>query len=398
MKIREIVFNNFRSFRGEHRISFVNPVTQEVNPVTVLAGSNGSGKTTVLTAIEDLLGYVMEPNKPSELLREAMADDSFIGMEIELSAQDLSETQGTASDTTEQHTADTELRAIEVLYIAVGIQDLAPKGFEIHKQHLVCQLRELVARRDSPREVRRGWKMNRKFANVGKRFQNAVSRMHKGASPLAGGLLLFPHDRRLELISGGPIEPPPEERQWRFHFSSSNRWQGSLEQFWVWQNYLDLEADGEGSNHLAKFVDSVKYTLGEDRTITVRQGRVRVAPDVRRSSNTNDGDKVLGPKWLEPGVRLDQLPSGEQQVLLLFGELARRRRPGAVIAIDEIENSLHPTLQRLVMWNLHQIARDWDAQIIVTTHSLEVIHAVRGSAFVNLDYPDDRFDLPVADL
>jgi predicted ATPase len=97
----------------------------------------------------------------------------------------------------------------------------------------------------------------------------------------------------------------------------------------------------------------------------------------------------------EASVRLDQLPSGEQQLLLLFGELARRRRKGAVIAIDEIENSLHPTLQRVVMWNLNRLAREWDAQVIVTTHSLEVINTVRGGALINFDYPEDRFNLPI---
>ena len=97
-------------------------------------------------------------------------------------------------------------------------------------------------------------------------------------------------------------------------------------------------------------------------------------------------------------IQLDQLPSGEQQTLLLFGELARRRRPGVVIAIDEVENSLHPTLQRQVMGNLHAIAREWDAQVIVATHSLEVIHSVRGGAFINLDFPEDRFDLPVVEV
>ena len=49
------------------------------------------------------------------------------------------------------------------------------------------------------------------------------------------------------------------------------------------------------------------------------------------------------------------------------------------------------------MWNLHRIAREWDAQVIVATHSLEVINTVRGGAFINLDYPEDRFDLPVPD-
>ena len=29
------------------------------------------------------------------------------------------------------------------------------------------------------------------------------------------------------------------------------------------------------------------------------------------------------------------------------------------------------------------------------THSLEVINSVRGGAFINLDFPEDRFNLPV---
>ena len=32
MRIREIVFNNVRSFRGERRISFVDPDTNQVRP------------------------------------------------------------------------------------------------------------------------------------------------------------------------------------------------------------------------------------------------------------------------------------------------------------------------------------------------------------------------------
>ena len=93
-------------------------------------------------------------------------------------------------------------------------------------------------------------------------------------------------------------------------------------------------------------------------------------------------------KTARPQVRLDQLPSGEQQCLLLFGELARRRRPGAVIAIDEPEISLHPTLQRLVAHRLREFAREWDAQVILATHSLKVLRAVHESERINLDQLD----------
>jgi predicted ATPase len=87
-------------------------------------------------------------------------------------------------------------------------------------------------------------------------------------------------------------------------------------------------------------------------------------------------------------VRLDQLPSGEQQCLFLLGELARRRRLGAIIAVDEPETSLHPTLQRLLLYQLRKLAREWDCQLILATHSLEVLRSVHESQRVNLDHLD----------
>jgi predicted ATPase len=75
-------------------------------------------------------------------------------------------------------------------------------------------------------------------------------------------------------------------------------------------------------------------------------------------------------------------------VLLLFGELARRRRKGAVLMIDEPEISLHPTLQRQVVHQLRQFAREWDMQVILATHSLEVLRAVHESERILLDQLD----------
>ncbi|PIY35482.1 MAG: hypothetical protein COZ06_38120, partial [Armatimonadetes bacterium CG_4_10_14_3_um_filter_66_18] len=58
MKLRELIFNDFRCFRGERVISFVDPLTDEPRPMTVIVGTNGTGKTTVLEAIEGLLRYL----------------------------------------------------------------------------------------------------------------------------------------------------------------------------------------------------------------------------------------------------------------------------------------------------------------------------------------------------
>lgn len=343
MKIREIVVQDFRAFRGERRISFVDPVTDTVRPVTVLAGANGCGKTTLLDTIEAVLSFTLKLQKPSNLIKE-IQKDSLVCLTVELAPQELPlEVRSTLP-------AD---NFPEIVTIAVGNMELAPHP-------IVDALRRTIAA------------------------------MQQQRLPLHGGLLYFPYNRKLEVTRGGKISEPDLEKMlgWVFRWTPSAKWEGSLEELWTWKNYLDLEsfkANGvDGRKNLASFVESVESVLGENRRITVSEGRVRVPIHW-----TQDGER--------PQVRLDQLPSGEQQVLLLFGELARRRREGAVIMIDEVENSLHPTLQRLVMWNLRRLAREWDAQVIVTTHSREIISTATGGAFINLDYPESRFDLPLSE-
>jgi len=56
--------------------------------------------------------------------------------------------------------------------------------------------------------------------------------------------------------------------------------------------------------------------------------------------------------------------------------------------IDEPEISLHPTLQRQVVHQLRRFARDWEMQVILATHSLEVLRAVHESERISLDQLD----------
>jgi len=370
MRIREILFHDFRSFRGERRVSFVDPLTNAVRPVSVLAGSNGSGKTTLLEALEALLSLLLNPDKqPPKLINEVL-ESGLIVLTLEVSDADFA---GRARDFGSAPAGKSDL-----LRIGVGKRELVSAELLLPESNRLCLISE-------PGNGRR---TDKYMGMMTVSLRHAALDMQRDKADLHGGFIYFPYDRQLGVIAGGAIEPPPIEHDWLVRYSSANRWKGSLEQLWVWQNYLDLEQQAKGesqSGNLRRFVTAVEEVLGAGRAISVDEGRVQVP-----ASWSQDRD----PRVL---LRLDQLPSGEQQVLLLFGELARRRRSGALIAIDEVENCLHPTLQRLVMWNLNRIAREWDAQIIVATHSLEVIRSVRGSAFINLDYPEDRFDLPAPD-
>lgn len=358
MRIREIVFKDFRSFRGERRISFVDPLTDAVRPVTVLAGSNGCGKTTVLDTIEAMLAEATKPKLRYQDIIKGARQTGLIRLTLGFSHDNL-----LLPPPSKDIPDALRKRKPETVTLSVGRKDLDPDDVDGGMVNQLVQFHQLPA--------------------LGT-LSDSVRLMNEGEASCHGGILYFPHNRRLTVTTGGPIEPPKETQEWLFRLTPHDKWQGSLEHLWVWQNYLDLEQGSQGRQHLEPFVKSVETVLGRDRRITISKGRVQVPVAWKQNGE-------------RPPVRLDQLPSGEQQVLLLFGELARRRRRGAVIMIDEVENSLHPTLQRLVMSNLHRLAREWDAQVIVATHSLEVIHTVRGGAFINLDYPEDRFDLAVSD-
>ncbi|MEW5987962.1 MAG: AAA family ATPase [Chloroflexota bacterium] len=346
MRIREIVFRDFRSFRGEKRISFVDPLTDTVRPMTVIAGTNGSGKTTILDSIEALLKLVM--GSEEKLIHEAM-QSGLIWLELELFAPDR------------LHTAN----AIpsESQHILAGRGDLV--SAKLRENGLTMVLARYSGSVNVPLVT----------PFLVEELYDAVTKMYEDESKLYGGLLYLPYDRQMGVAKGGPIQQPPPPKGpaslWITRLSPSDYWEGGLEQFWVWQNYLDLER-GERRANLGRFVSTVERILGEGRPITVRDGRVTVPVAWKQNGNTHL-------------VRLDQLPSGEQQVLLLFGELARRRRPGAVIAIDEPEKSLHPSLQRLVVHQLRRIAQEWDAQVILATHSLEILRSVHESEIIFLD-------------
>jgi energy-coupling factor transporter ATP-binding protein EcfA2 len=334
MRIRNILFEDFRCFRGRRIISFIDPLTERVRDVTVIAGTNGSGKTTILDAIEALLGRLLDGG-PSPLLREAERD-GLIWMNVELTREDLYDKPAAVPVGREP---------AQILPIAVGregkIDAAGPDIPEVQDGHGPVGGRTAL---DNARPLRA-------------RLKRAVSLYDDAAQEACGGIIYFPDRRWLGSVDSGPIEPPPPRKDWLWRYSSADAWHGSLEQLWVWQNYLDLE-EGSPRKNLKSFVESTEYILGEGRHITIEKGRVWV-------------DTPWGSR-----VHLQELPSGEQQMALFFGELARQRRKGGVLLIDEPEISLHPTLQRQFVFALRKFILEWDMQLIMATHSLEIIRSV----------------------
>ncbi len=351
MKVRKVLFKNFRNFRGLKEISFVDPLTNEPRPLTVLVGSNGTGKTTILDSIEGMLMQIFAygfPQVKTPIIREAL-EKGYIGLEIQLTADDLNGFQPQSL----------------LFRLGVGRLDELHSLSQTEKPDWEWVL-------DEQGEFRTSFGRN---LETGYRLYQMALAMNEGRVQVFGGLIYFPHYRNLlPRLEGGPIQPPPQQKLWLYRFEPSSSWQGSLEQFLVWQNYLDLEAGNVNRDNLSRFLTLIRDVLGKEREIIIKQGRVLVRPSWAIEEGADE--------W----VRIDQLPSGEQQVFYLFGELARQLRKGAIVMIDEPEISLHPTLQRLVVHKLRQLAEEWDLQIILATHSLEIVRAVSRYEVVNLDY------------
>lgn len=339
MKIREIRVENFRNFGpGSRSVKFYDEPTGLVRPLSVLVGSNGCGKTTLLELIASLVESAAEGTRfkgHTGLLSLALYGRRIANISLAVSL-DRSE--------------------------AEHAQQLS-EGFNIGVAPTPS---------DNPRDII--WTRHQSVNEVLRRPPGVavwlgawVERMLL-EEQLRGGVIYLPHNRWVERRQQGVIAPPGRNLAWVSRFSASGAWEGSLAQFWVWQNYLDLEQGREGRPNLAPFVETIEAILGRGRRLFIRKGVVLIErPDV--------GDAVSP----------DALPSGEQQILTIFGELARMMRPGAVILIDEVEISLHPALQRAVLFHLRQLAAKYDLQIIVTTHSMEIVAAVAPEEVINLD-------------
>ncbi|MBI5490529.1 MAG: ATP-binding protein [Deltaproteobacteria bacterium] len=330
----------------------------------VLIGSNGSGKTTLIEVIAGLLDMASSGGARPEILGQV----GLAALTLELGPGDA----GWSLDGTPGPAQGTGAASVShELMIAFGLQ----RCFERSDAPIPTKAGRL--RVFVQHDGHEKWEMRGPAA----RFPDQTQAMAAGRLPMAGGYLYFPSDRVLRSRAGGPIAAPPPDQRWGVRFASTDRWEGSLEQHWVWLNYLDLERAqrGESAAGLPDSIALLQQALGPGRRVSVREGRIRVTTP-----------------WLEaegrPGdVLLDELPSGERQCAILFGEIARRRRPGAVLLIDEPEISLHATLQRHLLGSLRDLSRSLDMQVVLATHSAEIVRSVTPADVLSLDYPDHQF-------
>ncbi|MBI3764084.1 MAG: AAA family ATPase, partial [Chloroflexi bacterium] len=108
----------------------------------------------------------------------------------------------------------------------------------------------------------------------------------------------------------------------------------------------------------------------------------RFAGSARGEAGTTSSDQTRGARGLDPAFIKELEAAG-------LIEITRRIVPGSVILIDEPEISLHPTWQRGLVAALDKIIEQYDAQVIMATHSLEIATSVMPHEVISLSELDE---------
>ncbi len=328
MKIQRLFLRNVRNIK-ELDLDFRDPVTGKPMSRIVLAGANGSGKTTILECIfglvrslelsEHQIPYLEQGNGSARLVllpSEKSKDPWTILFNMTLTSEEYD--KGYGSYLAWEYHGDNYgfVRNDGGSINDLQLGDLSPSG------HTLQEL----------------------------------------------SLLYLTDDRRLLPATSGPIAPE-EENPWVYRYGPSDQWKGSVESYLVWQNYLDLEDRDKGlkADRFRHVTEVVNHILEQKRILGVERGRVVVEVNGKQRHG------------------LDDLSSGERQLLLLLVEISRRIKPGGIVMIDEPEISLHPAWQRGLMAALDKIIEQYNAQVILATHSLEIATSVMPHEVISLN-------------
>ncbi|NJN93376.1 MAG: ATP-binding protein [Anaerolineales bacterium] len=166
-------------------------------------------------------------------------------------------------------------------------------------------------------------------------------------------ILYFPHYRRLTSIVGRQINREEVSYKWVYRYEIVSSFAGSLDSYLVWLDY----AHPKEFNQIKKFLN---------QTVLVGKLIDKVdRPELTTMVKISNGRRH----------RLDELSSGEQNLLIIMLELRRRLLPGSIVLIDEIENSLHPAFQHRLAEALLKLQKQIPFQLIVTTHAPSFLDA-----------------------
>jgi energy-coupling factor transporter ATP-binding protein EcfA2 len=306
------------NFRGIDQLTLSFPGEGAGGGVAVLAGDNGCGKTAVLEAILIVLGRM-------DLLP---ADDAPFGEQVRFGAADFQievELGPVSTGVPRALRADRETWRVfngNLGRVPGAVGAFAPEV-------------EYFSVRRGPRDL--GHTPEPRSAGSEREAHRIIELKHRLVSVYYRGLRQRQKD---------PSEQAPFERLQRF----VSRFLG---EDWI----LD--------------VIPVSNDPGSGDEVVIRRGG-ELPPDVTSLAMARNLAKDRSD--IPTLIPLERLSSGQVALFTFAGPLIFRDEPADVVLIDEPEQHLHPSWQRLLVDALRQLSPE--SQFIIATHSLEILDSV----------------------
>ncbi|WP_309894325.1 AAA family ATPase [Archangium sp.] len=342
MKVRRLDMTSFRGFR-ELTLEFT-------EPVTVLVGVNGAGKTSILDCLAVLLAQL-----PSEILSLKKLGRRLYESDVHTGAPHT------------QNTVEVDMDGRVVTWSLALVRRGSPR--QVTNQ--LTELKGLV-------ESTRWWDSDR--------------------LPLA---IYYPVNRAVAVAGSSRANP----RQHRFFdFEPLDAFVEALEEggrdFRLFFEWFRAREDLENERRLQ--MDSA---YRDPQLEAVRTAITRLVPGFSKLRVQRAPLRMLLQKG-DTTLEVDQLSDGEKSLLAMAGDIGRRlaianpKLPDplsaeAVVLIDEIELHLHPGWQRMVVEQLQKTFPN--CQFILTTHSPQVLSQVPARSVILLDQ-FQRAELPAGTL
>lgn len=156
----------------------------------------------------------------------------------------------------------------------------------------------------------------------------------------------------------------------------------------AFSNVIFYKADDKSSvdkfqNEIIRYVDKFVYVLGKTSFEAYNKIEALIEDIFSgfnlhvRFKGLDENKKLIFTNEKNEEFGIEGLSSGEQQILSKVFPLFADSMKGHVVLIDEPEDSLHPSWQTRLVPILRRCAQSNDCQIILATHSPQIIASVR---------------------
>jgi predicted ATP-binding protein involved in virulence len=358
MKLHSLRIQNFRAIQDSGLLDFTDSISQP-RSVTLIVGSNGSGKTSILDAIQVVVRCLENPLQPE--LREGLKfsaqqlvynngfTNNLVKIELEYS---IEKNEVVAITEMLKQTMDNKFYSDNLSQLIEYPLTISPSTL-IWKYPIVKQNQEGFSFSALPRESHktlgaRG--LLKQLVDLGK--------MKKSMFEHIGGICYL--DQRRSLILSRNFSKENEDNLLNNDVLS---W---LRGFYLKDLTWNTEKYGES------FWAKTKRLFNEICAPTQLIGL----------ESSEDMDTLILKK---EGVEYDlsQMSSGEHQVLRILVGLVSERAKNSIVLIDEVELHLHPAWQAKLIYGLRKDTIS-NNQYIFTTHSPFVTQLFYKDEIINL--------------